>query len=135
MSHTTTSSQKPSLRATWRLGDTVVNRENAGWTTLKNRHPRLCQNFSQGPAAEKTGRGSLLNRYPCLSPPPDHSIVQGAGLNSAEPLTLQHIRKETHRSRLDNVMEVRDALIFTIRQWFPWLHSRQTSTLVSSSWD
>ena len=35
MSHTTTASPKPSFRAPWSMGDTVVGRGNAGWTTQK----------------------------------------------------------------------------------------------------
>ena len=57
ISYATTASRAP-----WRVGDAVVGRENAGWTTLKSGHPCPCQNCSQGPPAEKTGRGSLLNR-------------------------------------------------------------------------
>ena len=34
----------------------------AGWTTSKSGHPCPCQNCSQKPHAEKTGKGSLLNR-------------------------------------------------------------------------
>ena len=37
-------------------------RRNGGWTTSKSGHPCPCQICSQGPSAEKTGRGSLLNR-------------------------------------------------------------------------
>ena len=43
-----------------------------GWTSLPS------QNCSQGPPAEKTGRGSLLNRPSC---PPDDPIGQGTDLN------------------------------------------------------
>ena len=50
--------------------DAVVSRWNAGWTASKNGHPSSCQNCSQGPSAEKTRRGSLLN---CPSCPPDAS--------------------------------------------------------------
>ena len=37
-----------------------------------------CKNCLQGPPAEKTGRGSLLNRPSC---PPDDPIGQGTELN------------------------------------------------------
>ena len=39
MSHAMTASPKPSFRAPWRVGDTVVSRGNAGWTMSKSRHP------------------------------------------------------------------------------------------------
>ena len=39
VSHVTTSSPKPSFRAPWRVGDAVVGRGNAGWTTSKSGHP------------------------------------------------------------------------------------------------
>ena len=78
MSHATTASPKPSFRAPWRVGYAVVGRGNAGWTTSKSGHPCPCQSCSQEPPAEKTGRGSLLNRPSC---PPDDSIGQGTELN------------------------------------------------------
>ena len=78
MSHATTASPEPSFRAPWRVGDAVVGRGNAGWTTSKSGHICPCQNCSQGPSAEKTGRGSLLNRLSC---PPDDPIDQGTELN------------------------------------------------------
>ena len=59
--HATTASPKPSFRAPWRLGDAVVGRGNAGWTTSKSEHFCPCQNCSQGPPAEKTREGYLLN--------------------------------------------------------------------------
>ena len=45
MSHAMTASPKPSLKAAWRLGDAVVGRGNAGWTSLKGGHPCPCQLF------------------------------------------------------------------------------------------
>ena len=54
---------------------------NAGWTTSKSRHPCPCQSFSQGPSAEMTGRGSLLN---CSSCSPHDPIGQGTELNWTE---------------------------------------------------
>ena len=47
MSHATTASPKPSFRAPWRVGDAVLGRGFAGWTTSKSGHPCPCQNFSQ----------------------------------------------------------------------------------------
>ena len=60
MSHAKTASPEPAYRAPWRVGDAVVGRGNAGRTGSKSGHPCPCQNCSQGPQAEKTGRGSLL---------------------------------------------------------------------------
>ena len=77
MSHATTASPKPSFRAPWRVGDAVVGRENAGWTTSKSEHPCPCQSWPQGPPAEKTGRGSLLNRPSCS---PYDQVGQGTEL-------------------------------------------------------
>ena len=67
--HVTTASPKPSFKAPWRVGDAVVSRWNLGWTASKCGHPCTCQNWSQGPPAVKTGRGSLLNRPSSLPPP------------------------------------------------------------------
>ena len=86
MSTTTTASQKPSFKAPWRVGNAVGSRGisgNAGWTTSKSEHLCPRQNHSQGPPAEKTGRGSLLNHPLCLS---DDLIDQGTKLNWTEPL-------------------------------------------------
>ena len=60
----------------------VVGRGNAGWTTSKHRYPCPCKNCSQGPPAEKTGRGFLLNRPSCPPPssPTDYSISPGTGI-------------------------------------------------------
>ena len=68
---------KTIFRAPWRVGDAVVGRGNAGWTTSKSGHQSPCQKSSQGPPAEKTGRGSLLNRLSC---PHDDQIGQGTEL-------------------------------------------------------
>ena len=73
LSHATTASPKPYLRASWRAGNAVVGRENAGWTILNSGHSCPCQNCSQGPPSEQAGRGSLLNRPSC---PPDEPIGQ-----------------------------------------------------------
>ena len=77
MLHATTASLKPSVRASCRVDDALVSRENAGWTP-KSGHPYPRQNCSQWPPAEKTGRGSLLNNSLCLS---DDQIGQGTELN------------------------------------------------------
>ena len=67
MSHATTASLKPSFRAPWRVGDTVVGRGNVWQTTSKSGHlwPCTCQSCSQGPSVEKNWGGSLLNRSSC----------------------------------------------------------------------
>ena len=54
MSHAMTASPNPSFRTPQRIGNAMVGRGNAGWTTSKSGHP--CQNCSEGPPAEKTGR-------------------------------------------------------------------------------
>ena len=67
-----------SFMAPWRAGNATVGRRNDGWTTSKSGHPWLCQNCSRGPPVQKTGRGSLLNRPPCLL---DDPICRGTELN------------------------------------------------------
>ena len=74
MWHATTASSKPSFRPPLRVGDTIVRRGNAGWTTSKSGHPCLCQNCSLGRPAEKSGRGSWLNHPSC---PPDNQSAKG----------------------------------------------------------
>ena len=64
MSHASTASLKPSIWAPWSVGDAVVDSENAKWTTSESGHICPCQNCWQGPPAEKTERGSLLNSVP-----------------------------------------------------------------------
>ena len=61
VNHTVTPSPGPSFKAPWRLGDITVGRGNAGWTTSNSRWPCPCQNCSQCPPVEMSGRGSLLN--------------------------------------------------------------------------
>ena len=56
----------------------LVGRGKSGWTASKSGHPYPCQNCSQGPPEEKSGRGSLLNRPSCS---PDDPIGQGTELN------------------------------------------------------
>ena len=53
MSHAMTGSQKTSIRAPWRVGNVVVGRGNAGWTTSKSGHPCVFQNRSQGTSCRK----------------------------------------------------------------------------------
>ena len=65
-------------RHLWRMGNAVVSRANAGWTTSKSGYPCPSQNCSQWSPAYKTGRGSLLNH---LLHPPDDPISQGTKLN------------------------------------------------------
>ena len=81
MSHATTASLQLSPRAHWRVGDVVVGRRNAGWTTSKSGHSCPCQNCSYGLPAEKTGRGSLLNRPLRL---PDDPVGQGTERNGTK---------------------------------------------------
>ena len=57
----TLQNQPADFRAPLKVGEAVVGRENAGWTTSKREHPCPCQNCSQWPPGERTGRGSLLN--------------------------------------------------------------------------
>ena len=54
MSHAMTASPISFFRAPWRVGDTVVGRENAGWTTSESGRPCPCQNCSQWPLAGNT---------------------------------------------------------------------------------
>ena len=68
---------KPFFKASWRVNNVVVSRGNAGWTS-RSRHPCPYPNCLQGPPAEKTGKGSLLN---CPSCPPNDPIGQGVELN------------------------------------------------------
>ena len=68
---------KTILQGTMEGGRRSVGRGNAGWTTSKSGHSCPCQNCPQGPPAEKTGRGSLLNR-PHV---PDDPIGQETELN------------------------------------------------------
>ena len=71
-----------------RVGDAVVSRGNAGWTTSKNGHPRTAQ---KGLPQEKTGRGSLLNSTPL---PPMTQTVKG--LNWRSKFTQIQAVKHTH---------------------------------------
>ena len=68
---------KAILQEPCRADDAGVGRGKAEWTTSKSAHPCLCQNCSQGPPAEKTGRGSRLNRP---SYPPGDPVGHGTEL-------------------------------------------------------
>ena len=52
------------------MDDAVVGRGNAGWTTSKSGHPCPRRDRSQGLPAEKTKRGSLMNRLSDFSEDP-----------------------------------------------------------------
>ena len=77
-------------RVLWRVGDAVVVEKR-----LERLHQRVDippkPEHSQGPPAEKTGRGSLLNHPSCI---PDDPIGQGTELSvhgrcHAEPLLIE----------------------------------------------
>ena len=55
VSHAATASPRPSFRAPLKMGDSVVGRGNARWTTSKSGHPCPCLNCLLWPPAEKTG--------------------------------------------------------------------------------
>ena len=82
VTHATTASSKTTLQSTLEGGRRRDRRRKSGWTTSKSGHICPCQNYSQGPPAEKTGRGSLLNRPSCHL---DDSMGQGTELNRTEP--------------------------------------------------
>ena len=77
-SRATTASPKSSFTSPLRVGVAVVGRRNAVWTTSKSGRSCPCHNCSWWSPAEKTGRGSLLNRP---SWPPGDPIGQGSELN------------------------------------------------------
>ena len=75
----------------WHCG----RQRNVRWTMSKSGHPCPCQNCSQRPPTEKTGRGSLLN---CTSwppspapPPPNDPIGQGIELNFCSIVTVLRV--------------------------------------------
>ena len=78
MSHLMIACPKPSFTAPCMVDDAVVSRGNAEWTTSKSGHPCPCQNCSQRPPTEKTGREFLLNHPSCS---PDNPVSQGAEVN------------------------------------------------------
>ena len=102
--HATTASPKPSFRAPWRMGDAVVGRGNAGWTTPQVGHICPCQNRSWGPPAEQTRRGSLLNHPSC---PLDDPIGQATELNRTELSIGLRYWDERRRQQLGGRLECR----------------------------
>ena len=81
MSHATTASTKLSFRAPWRMGDAVVGRGNAWWTTSKSAHPCISQNCSQGPPAEENLCWIVPHVYPLPLPPATQSSRDWIELN------------------------------------------------------
>ena len=69
MSHATTASPKPSFRATCRVGDAMVGRGNAGWTTSKSGHPCPCQICLKG-WMRISAESSFMSTPPLHSTPP-----------------------------------------------------------------
>ena len=65
---TTASSPKPSFSAPWRVGDAVVGRGSAGWTTSKSGHPCPCRIFSRWLPAEKDWK-RISDKSSVMSPP------------------------------------------------------------------
>ena len=79
MSHLTTASPKLFFRAPWRVGDAMVGRGNAGWTTSKSGHPAACQSYEV--LLPKRLEENLCWVVPQVSPQfPDH----GTELNWTE---------------------------------------------------
>ena len=79
MCHATIACPKPSFREPLRMVDAVVGGGSVGWTTRKSGHPcPYARTSHKGPPAEKTGKGSLLNRPSC---PLGDQIGQGTELN------------------------------------------------------
>ena len=81
ISHATTASPKPSLRATWRIGDAVISRGkfNAGWTTSKSGRHCPCQNCWRWPPPEKDWKRMCSTEssfMPLLPPPPTSPTTQ-----------------------------------------------------------
>ena len=77
MSHSRTAFPKPSFRTSWKVGNAMVGRGNAGWIVSKNGHPCPCQNCSQGPRSKDWKRISA--ELPLMSP--DDPIGQESELN------------------------------------------------------
>ena len=92
-SHSTAAPPNSSFKASWRVGDAVVGKGNAGWTTSKSGHPCPCQNCSPWPSAKTTERGSLLNR-PHLSLP-DDPIGQGTELHRPRLEFKERVKPES----------------------------------------
>ena len=77
------------------MGDAVVSRGNAGWTTLKSGHPCPCQSCSHGPLQKR-----LEENFCWIVPhvPPNDPISQGAELNWTVPLMMLLDRWALHLS-------------------------------------
>ena len=80
---------KTILQGTVEGGRRPGQQRYAGWTTSKSGHHSPCQSCSHGPPAEKTGRGSLLNRSSSL---PDDPIGQGTEVNTRQKRGVSKIR-------------------------------------------
>ena len=71
-------------------------RQRKCWMDKISGHPCPCQNCSQGPPSEKTGRGSLLNSPSC---PPDNPISQGTELKLLDIFKSQFNREGHIRTK------------------------------------
>ena len=71
-------------------------RQRKCWMDKISGHPCPCQNCSQGPPSEKTGRGSLLNRPSC---PLDNPISQGTELKLLDIFKSQFNREGHIRTK------------------------------------
>ena len=83
-------------RTPWRVGDALIGTGNTGWTTSKGGHPCPCQNSSQRPPAENTGRESLRNHLSCLF---DYPTGQRTGLNYAISIPSWWHRRSVGRDK------------------------------------
>ena len=93
MSHATTVSSKPSFKVPWRWSaEGMLDGQHQ-----KSGHTCPCQNLSQGTPAEKTGRGSLLNRP---SYPPDNPVGPGTELILTETeLTAGVLKRKKEKEK------------------------------------
>ena len=82
MSHATTASQKQPFRASLNVGNAVIDRENAGWTTSKSGHPCPRQNCLQGLPVDKDWK-RISAESSLMSPTTTQSVK---GLNLTELL-------------------------------------------------
>ena len=102
-------------------------RQRKWWMyNIKEWASRQCQNCSQGPPAEKTGSGCLLNRPSC---PPDDLVGQGTELNC----TIQLPSLPVAASRGDNVRL--DVTIQSLINHPSWHVSRLTAYINASLLD
>ena len=117
-------------------GTSEVSRRRAGWTTSESGHPCLCQNCSQGTPAEKTGRGSLLDRTSCAPWRPNQSrdwtelnwnVRRLCLINKqryySTPL-MSHVRRGTQQQGVS---------VFFVPLLYPWRHSGAINSLCLSS--